>query len=302
MYKKILNNAIDFSFSLISFVTDAKCMGIRLKGDDINNQYRFYKTIGYRRSFLKEVDCIHNKEVKEKLDCMCGQVIQGPAKEIENDFTKFGSYWGRINDDDFFNKFSDHVELKDNCLSEGFGSLALIPLKTRKGCKGLFHIADYHENKFNIKKISKLEKISQNFSSLILGIETAVDEIKKNGLKLLIVEDETDLNDLLYTMLKGFDYNCHRVYNGKEAYNYICKHKVDIVITDIKMPVMDGMELIKKVKNQLLRYGPKFIVLSGHTGMMDNKMIKKYNISHIIQKPVSLAALKHVIEDVRNNN
>lgn len=70
-------------------------------------------------------------------------------------------------------------------------------------------------------------------------------------LKILIVEDEGPIRDWIGYTIKNIsdDFNIiGSVNNGKEAYNIAVKHTPDVIITDIKMPIMDGIELSKKVK------------------------------------------------------
>ena len=300
MYEQILNDAIDFSFSLISFVTDVKCMGIRLKDKKGNGDYPFYKGKGYEKSFLSNDGCIKSLRTgtEEELECLCGAVIQKPKSEVKDYFTVSGSYWRNEIDNKFIGDYKELLKIKDACVDEGFESLALIPLKNKKGCKGLFHIADYIKDKFDDKKILKLEEIGRNFSQLILGVENLAVKIKKDGIKILIVEDEMTLNSLLYKMLVKCNYECYSAYNGRDAFDFLRKNRVDIVLTDINMPIMDGKELIKSIREKFEAFGPKIVVLSGYADDIDQEFEKKYNISYIIEKPVDLATLNSIIEEV----
>lgn len=70
--------------------------------------------------------------------------------------------------------------------------------------------------------------------------------------------------------------------NGAEGLKLILDKKPDIVITDIKMPVMDGLEMIKKSKEDKLN--PKFIVLSS------------YDEFHLVKEAMKLGAVDYLIK------
>lgn len=72
----------------------------------------------------------------------------------------------------------------------------------------------------------------------------------KKGYKILIVDDEIEYQKVLSLILSEEGYDTATASNGHEALGYIEAHKVDLVVTDLKMPVMDGVELIKKIKEK----------------------------------------------------
>ncbi|NLY81771.1 MAG: sigma-54-dependent Fis family transcriptional regulator [Clostridiales bacterium] len=67
--------------------------------------------------------------------------------------------------------------------------------------------------------------------------------------KILIADDEIEYQNVVSFVLKNTGYSVATCSNGKEALDYIMKNETDLVITDLKMPVMDGIELIEKAKN-----------------------------------------------------
>ncbi len=72
----------------------------------------------------------------------------------------------------------------------------------------------------------------------------------KRGFKILIVDDEIEYQKVLSLILSDEGYETASCSNGHEALNYIDENKVDLVVTDLKMPIMDGVELIKKIKEK----------------------------------------------------
>lgn len=66
--------------------------------------------------------------------------------------------------------------------------------------------------------------------------------------KILIVDDSATIRKLVGFTLKFKGYEVTAANNGKEAWNMLQKEKVDMAIIDILMPVMDGFELLSKIK------------------------------------------------------
>lgn len=74
--------------------------------------------------------------------------------------------------------------------------------------------------------------------------------VSKKGYKILIVDDELEYQKVLSIILSDIGYEIATCSNGHEALKYIESNIVNLVLTDLKMPVMDGVELIKKVKEK----------------------------------------------------
>lgn len=74
--------------------------------------------------------------------------------------------------------------------------------------------------------------------------------VSKKGYKILIVDDEIEYQKVLSIILSDVGYDTASCSNGHEALDYIENNIVDLVLTDLKMPVMDGVELIKRIKEK----------------------------------------------------
>jgi len=72
----------------------------------------------------------------------------------------------------------------------------------------------------------------------------------KKGYKILIVDDEIEYQKVLSIILSDVGYDTASCSNGYEALGHIENNIVDLVVTDLKMPIMDGVELIKKIKEK----------------------------------------------------
>ena len=119
-------------------------------------------------------------------------------------------------------------------------------------------------------------------------IENLMNQGKKN---VLIVEDEPDIRYLLKDILKD-DYNVYEADDGRKALDLIEKILPDIVICDVMMPNMNGLELCNKMKNAPATCQIPFIILSAR-GSEDHHM-EGYEVGAdaYIAKPFHTAHLK----------
>lgn len=78
--------------------------------------------------------------------------------------------------------------------------------------------------------------------------------------KILLVDDDTKIRRVIKRHLSQGDYLISEAGNGEEALCEIEKNIPDLMILDIMMPVMDGLELLKKIKNHLT-YKKIFVIL-----------------------------------------
>jgi len=107
--------------------------------------------------------------------------------------------------------------------------------------------------------------------------------------KILLIDDEPDILRVLGISLKADGYEVIPALNGAEGLEAFAREKPPIVITDIKMPGMDGIEVLEKIKE--LDPDTEVIIITGH-GDIDNAIESlKYGASDFINKPVRDEAL-----------
>ena len=81
--------------------------------------------------------------------------------------------------------------------------------------------------------------------------------------RILVVDDEPDIRDILRILLEGEGFEVEEANNGREALEKIQKRPPDLVITDYVMPEMDGEELCRKIKKDILIRHIPVIMLTG---------------------------------------
>lgn len=122
-------------------------------------------------------------------------------------------------------------------------------------------------------------------------------------LKMLIADDEPLMREALACMIDWSTYQIEVIgscANGHEAYRMILRCTPDIVLTDIKMPGMDGLELIKKVSLEAVL--PQFIIISGYDYFDYARHAMRYGVKHYLLKPVNRRQLQEAVEQCINEH
>ena len=115
--------------------------------------------------------------------------------------------------------------------------------------------------------------------------------------KLLLIDDEPDILRVLSMSLKADGYHVVTAQNGPEGVACFEKEKPDIVITDIKIPGMDGIEVLKKIKT--LNADTEVIIITGHGDIENAIEALKHGASDFINKPVRDEALAIALDRAR---
>ncbi len=119
-------------------------------------------------------------------------------------------------------------------------------------------------------------------------------------LQLLTVEDEPWISKGIEKMLPWHQYDIQLIghaKNGEMALDLMKLNKPDIIITDIKMPVMDGLSMIERLSGDVA-FDSKVIIISGYNDFEYAKKAIKYGVSNFILKPIDPEELKSTIESV----
>ena len=107
---------------------------------------------------------------------------------------------------------------------------------------------------------------------------------------VLLVDDEKDICDVLSISLSDLGYKVYTAENGQEALRIIQEVNPPIVLTDIRMPVMDGIELLRRIKLQ--NPETEVIMVTGHGDMDLAIKSLKHEATDFIVKPIKDEALE----------
>ncbi len=114
-----------------------------------------------------------------------------------------------------------------------------------------------------------------------------------NKLTILYAEDEEILRESMKTTLEKFFKKTLVVKNGLEAFEIFKKEEVDIVLTDLNMPIMDGIELITKINETDKE--PAIIVLSAHNESTLLQTLINIGINNLLNKPLEKEKLIKIL-------
>ena len=109
---------------------------------------------------------------------------------------------------------------------------------------------------------------------------------------ILIVEDEEVLRQSLAELLVDEGYEVHQAGDGKEAYDFILKQPIDLILTDIRMPNMDGIELMGKLQQTapqtpviiLTAYGTVESAVAAMRSGAHDYLLKPVNFDEVLLK------------------
>jgi signal transduction histidine kinase/CheY-like chemotaxis protein len=126
------------------------------------------------------------------------------------------------------------------------------------------------------------------------------DSPRKHGLdqlNVLLVDDEEYNRLLLKTILKSWGTSFHEVVNGKEAVEAIKTKQYDLVLMDVRMPVMDGLTATQHIRNELSSQVP-IIALTAATSKEDVQRCLDAGMNDFLSKPFTEAQLHHTLINI----
>ncbi|MCL6583082.1 MAG: response regulator [bacterium] len=111
--------------------------------------------------------------------------------------------------------------------------------------------------------------------------------------RVLVVDDEQNSREGLSKILTKEGYTVHTAENGKKALIEAENNDFDLIITDLRMPEMDGIEVLEKLRNKNKNIGVVIVTAYGEV----NSYLKAMNLGafEYLNKPIHLEELRRVI-------
>ncbi|MDY6786918.1 MAG: response regulator [candidate division WOR-3 bacterium] len=118
--------------------------------------------------------------------------------------------------------------------------------------------------------------------------------------KILIVDDEKNILKTIKTALEGDDVSVDTAMNGEECLDLIEQKEFDLILLDLKMPVIDGIEVLKRLSEKDI-FIP-VVIITAH-GTIDKAVeAMKLGAVDFIQKPFSPNEIREIVDDMFERN
>ncbi len=118
--------------------------------------------------------------------------------------------------------------------------------------------------------------------------------------RILIVEDNTHMANLLSDILDIFEFRGIQAKDGEEALKHLKSQDFDMVITDIKMPKLNGVELLKSIKGSCPDL--PVIVITAYEKPSTQKEIYDAKADGFLAKPFTVKQIEELLKKVLNYN
>lgn len=110
-------------------------------------------------------------------------------------------------------------------------------------------------------------------------------------MRILAVEDEAEYLEMLQEVMKSLGHTMMIASNGQEGLAALEKQQVDVIISDVKMPVMDGLELHRRVRAKPNYANTPFVFLTGIEDLTAVNLVCKADCDLLLKKPFPVDSL-----------
>ena len=112
--------------------------------------------------------------------------------------------------------------------------------------------------------------------------------------KVLLIDDEKDFIEALSERMESRGMNVSKTVSPKEGLDIVESETFDAIVLDLKMPEMDGLEVLKKIKEK--HPDLQIILLTGHATVEKGIEAMKLGAMDLLEKPVDIATLTEKIK------
>ena len=113
------------------------------------------------------------------------------------------------------------------------------------------------------------------------------------GKKIVIVDDDESIRKTFLLILKK-NYRVYLAKDSREALERFKNVKMDLIIADLKLPYLSGLEMIAEFRK--MGYRGEAILISAYPDLLCLDELSRFSISHFFVKPLDLKALNHSID------
>ena len=272
----ILNESSDIHDSIqrilnaITLATGCDAVGMRLQN---GNDFPYYAQHGFSDEFLLSENSLlahdskgnicQNPDGSVSLECTCGLVVSGKTDPSNSLFTPGGSCWTNDSFPHLFFPASDDPRLhpRNQCIHQGFASVALVPLRKNQQIVGLLQLNDRRKDQFSLDVINALEGIANHIGEA-LSRKQAAQELQKSEERYRLLVDNA--NEAINIIQDGI----HKFVNpkavelfGRPIEELLFKPVDAFVHPEDKSIVLERIE--KRMKKQLSHDKYKLRIIAG---------------------------------------
>ena len=120
--------------------------------------------------------------------------------------------------------------------------------------------------------------------------------------KVLIAEDSSVIQNLTKKILQFQNFEIHSVKNGKELLESVEKENYDVILLDINMPVMDGIEAVTELRKHAdaVKKATPVIAITGNAANHSVEYLKSVGFTEYLQKPLNFDHLVELVKKYTN--
>ena len=127
--------------------------------------------------------------------------------------------------------------------------------------------------------------------------ETALPPARNQDLRILLAEDNPVNQKVALAMLNHLGYKADVAVNGRDVLNRLEEKSYDVILMDIQMPEMDGLEATRSIRSSLPgAMQPKIIAMTAYTLQGDREQCLAAGMDEYISKPVKMEELREALE------
>jgi len=116
-----------------------------------------------------------------------------------------------------------------------------------------------------------------------------------DGFNVLLVDDESEFLDTLVKRIKKRNVNAHGVASGEEALAFLNQQPMDVVVLDVRMPGMDGIQALREIKQHYPLI--EVIMLTGHASLEVAIEGMELGAFDYMMKPIEIDELLYKLQD-----
>lgn len=173
--------------------------------------------------------------------------------------------------------------------------------------KGNLYLKVEEENQFVLEIPLNRESLQQQTTEKLQKDRLVLSELNEDpssqsevGYSLLLVEDNEEMLQFMADQLSQY-FTITKASNGKEALEALQKYDVDLILTDVMMPVMDGFELCQELKKDENRANIPVVFLTAKNDTESKIKGLQYGAEAYIEKPFSMKYLRQQLQSILDN-